>query len=97
MGKKVISNATLDGVKIICKLKKYFKKLIKLYVNATLFFIESFNLWHPLLIIVLYHQTKTLISFWCWRGLNLRSLIQSLQTLSIELTRTHYVNATLNP
>ena len=28
------------------------------------FFWESFNLWRPLLMITLYHQTKTPISFW---------------------------------
>ena len=28
------------------------------------FFLESFNIWHPLLMIILYHQTKILIGFW---------------------------------
>ena len=51
-----------------------------------LFFLESFNLWHPLLMITLYHQTKTPISFWCRRGLNPKSLIQLSETLPIELT-----------
>ena len=37
----------------------------------------------------LYHQTKTPVSFWCRRGLNPRSLIQSSETLLAELTRTH--------
>ena len=50
---------------------------------------ESFNLWHPLLVVVLYHQTKTPISFWCKRGSNPRSLIQPLETLPVELTGTH--------
>ena len=27
------------------------------------FFLESFNLWHPLLIIAIYYQTKTLMCF----------------------------------
>ena len=40
------------------------------------FFRESFNLWHPLLMITLYHYIKTLINFWCRRELNFRSLIQ---------------------
>ena len=40
--------------------------------------------------IVFYHQTKILISFWCKRGLNLRSLIQPSETLLIDLTETHY-------
>ena len=39
--------------------------------------------------IALYHQTKTLISFWYKRGLNPKSLIQPSETLLIELTRTH--------
>ena len=100
MGKKVISNVTLDGVKIICKLKKYFKKLIKLYVNATLFFYREFQ--HVAFapddsFFINYHQTKTPISFWCWQGLNLRFLIQPLETLSVELIKTHYVNSTLSP
>ena len=53
------------------------------------FFLESFNLWRPLLMIALYHQTKTPISFLCRRGLNLRSFIQSLETLPVKLTGTH--------
>ena len=36
-----------------------------------------------------YHQTKIPIGFWCKQRLNLRSLIQTLETLSIELTGTH--------
>ena len=39
--------------------------------------------------IALYHQTKTSIDFLCKQGLNFRSLIQLLETLLIELTRTH--------
>ena len=39
--------------------------------------------------IAIYRQTKTLISFWCKRGLNSRSLIQLLDTLPVELTETH--------
>ena len=53
------------------------------------FFLESFNLWRPLLIIALYYQTKTPISFWCMRWMNPRSLIQPSETLPIELTGTH--------
>ena len=34
-------------------------------------------------------QTKTPIGFWCRWGLNPRSFIQPLETLPIELTRTH--------
>ena len=55
------------------------------------FFLESFNLQRPLFVITLYHQIKIPISFWCRRELNSRSLIQSSETLPIELTRTHYV------
>ena len=40
--------------------------------------------------IVFYHQTKTPINFWCRWRLNLRSLIQPLETLPIELVETHY-------
>ena len=57
----------------------------------TYFFLESFNLWRPLLMIAHYHQTKTPISFWCRRGLNLRSLIQPSETLLVELTGTHHM------
>ena len=38
--------------------------------------------------IVLYY-TRTLIGFWYIQELNLKSLIQSLETLSIELIRIH--------
>ena len=37
----------------------------------------------------LYHQTKTSIDFWYRQELNLRSLIQPLETLLVKLTRTH--------
>ena len=50
---------------------------------------REFQLWRPLLMIVFYHQTKTPISFWCRQGLNSRSLIQSSETLPVELTVTH--------
>ena len=53
------------------------------------FFKESFNLWRPLLMIALYYQTKTPISFWCRRGLSPRSFIQPSETLPVELTGTH--------
>ena len=53
------------------------------------FFWERFNLWRPLLMIALYHQTKTPINFWCRRRLNPKSLIQPSEILPIELTGTH--------
>ena len=34
----------------------------------------------------LYHQTKTLINFWCKRRLNLKSFIQPSETLLVKLT-----------
>ena len=40
------------------------------------------------LIIALYHQTKTPISFWCRWGLNPKCLIQPSETLLVELTGT---------
>ena len=49
---------------------------------------KSFSLWHLLLIITFYHQTKTPIGFWCKWGMNHRSLIQSSETLPVELIRT---------
>ena len=48
----------------------------------------SFNLWHPLMMIAFYHQTKTPISFWCRRELNSKSLIQ----LSLGLEWKLYFN-----
>ena len=53
------------------------------------FFRESFNLWRLLLMITIYHQTKTSISFWYRRGLNPKSLIQPSETLAVELVGTH--------
>ena len=41
--------------------------------------------------IALYHQTKTPVSFWCRQGLNPRSLIQSSDTLLVELVGTHNI------
>ena len=49
------------------------------------FFLKSFNLWCPLLIIALYYRIKILISFWCRRELNPRSLIQLSKTLPIKV------------
>ena len=60
-----------------------------LSIPTIFFFLESFNLWRPLLVIAIYHQTKTLISFWCRQRLNPKSLIQPSETLPIELTWTH--------
>jgi len=41
--------------------------------------------------VVLYHQTKTPIGFWCKRELNPRSLIQSLEILLVKLTATQVI------
>ena len=45
----------------------------------------------PVLIIALYHQTKKPVSFWCRRRLNPRSLIQSSDTLPVDLVGTHNI------
>ena len=39
----------------------------------------------------LYHQTKTPINFLYKRELNLRSLIQLVETLAVELTGTYLI------
>ena len=44
--------------------------------------------------IVLYHQIKISIGFWCRRRLNPKSLIQPSETLPVELTGTHKYGAT---
>ena len=65
----------------------------KVYIKMFFFFLrENFNLWRPLLIIALYHQIKTPISFWCRQELNLRSLIQPSETLPVELAKTHFTS-----
>ena len=48
---------------------------VSIYYGFFFFFLESFNLWRPLLIIALYYQVKTPIGFWCRQGLNPRSFI----------------------
>ena len=45
--------------------------------------------------IVLYHQIKISIGFWCRRRLNPKSLIQPSETLPVELTGTHKYGATM--
>lgn len=40
--------------------------------------------------IALYHQIKAPIDFWYRQGLNHKSLIQSSETLPIELTEIHF-------
>ena len=47
---------------------------------------NDFNLWHSILMIAIYYQTKTPISFWWKWELNRKSLIQQSETLSVELT-----------
>ena len=65
-----------------------------LYLGTCLFFLgESFNLWRSLLMIALYHQTKTPINFWCRRGLNTRFLIQPSETLPfLSFSRTWFIH-----
>ena len=46
--------------------------------------------------IVLYHQIKILIGFWCRRKLNFKSPIQPSETLPVELTIIHYKTDVLN-
>ena len=65
--------------------------ILRVFPKQFFFFLrerESFNLWRLLLMIVLYHQTKSSINFWCRRGLNPRSLIQPSETLPVELIGT---------
>ena len=50
------------------------------------FFLESFDVWRIPLMITFYHQTKRPIDFLYKRGLNPKSLLQSSETLQIELT-----------
>ena len=52
----------------------------------TLYFLRVLILWHPLLMIILYHQTKTPIGFWYKWELKPRSLIQSSETYYFILT-----------
>ena len=72
---------------------QYFSRIYFLpFLGSSLFstiFLKSSNLWRPLIMITLYHQTKTPICFWCRQGLNPRSLIQPPEILPVELTRTH--------
>ena len=64
---------------------------IVIYKTNQYFFWKSFNWWclFLMIMIVLYHQIKTSISFWCKRRLNPKSLIQPLKILPIKLTETH--------
>ena len=49
-------------------------------------------MWRLLLMIVIYHQTKTSIDFWYKQELNPRFFIQQQKTLLIELIGTHQKN-----
>lgn len=56
------------------------------------FFLIEFNIWHPFLMMVFfYHQSMTLIDFWCRQVLYLISLIQPFKTLPVELTEIQYL------
>ena len=59
------------------------RKVIVFELYFFFFFKDSFNLWHLLLIIVLYHLIKTPIDFWCKWGLNLKSLAFYHQTKTL--------------
>ena len=53
------------------------------------FFLREFQSIASTLDDAFYYQSKTLIGFWCRRGLNPKSLIQLLEILPVELTRTY--------
>ena len=60
------------------KQKKGYKPTRKRKKKLLMFFFflrECSILWHPFLMIVFYHQTKTLIDFWCKQKLNPKFLI----------------------
>ena len=68
----------------------YHKKLhLLLDYLLTLFFRKFQFMASALDHIAFYHQTKTLISFWCRQRLNPRFLIQLVETSLVELTGTH--------
>ena len=56
---------SLYGLHILRGFKKLvmISEIVKNTHNLIRIFLESFNLWRPLLIITLYYQTKTPISF----------------------------------
>ena len=81
------------NVRSIMAILYYHVKISGIWIlNLLLFlFLERFNLWRQLIIIAHYNNSLSLvqISFWFKRGLNLKSLIQPLETLPVELTGTH--------
>ena len=81
------------NVRSIMTILYYHVKISGIWIlNLLLFlFLERFNLWRQLIIIAHYNNSLSLvqISFWFKRGLNLKSLIQPLETLPVELTETH--------
>ena len=91
----------LQPIQVICGCGRpliIFCKFIEDTYYLSNFFLERFNLLHLLLIIAIYHQIKISIGFWCRQELNLRSLIQLLETLPIELIETQgCAKYSLNP
>ena len=85
------TNKTLSKLHLhIIYISTQFLTLFLITYHLFFFFLrESFNIWHLLLMIVLYHQTKTPISFWCRCRLSSRSFIQLSETLPVKLARTH--------
>ena len=75
----------------MCALQKcHYKTIDKFF-----FFKESFNLWRPLLMMALYHQSKTPISFWvfcsmCKISLFLFNLVGDLRYVTIFLHLLHH-------
>ena len=61
------------------------------YSILSSFFLREFQSMTTVLMIIIYHQIKILISFWCRRGLNPRSLIQSSEILPVELIGTYSI------
>ena len=59
---------------------------VSIDIDSFFFFLRKFQHRTSALDDALYHQTKTPIGFWYRRGLNSISLIQPLETLSVELT-----------
>ena len=56
--------------------------------------LESFNIWHPIMIITVLLLNQNTSQFWCRQWLNPRSLIQPSEILLIELTETHLSSVT---
>ena len=91
IGQFAEGNCRCAGNCIIFECKLCYKPLSSFLDCFIIFFLKSFNLWYPLLMIALYHQTKTPIDFQCRQRLNPKSIADDSSYSTIKDFIIHFL------